>query len=177
MEKNLNVKYFRVFGCIANVHIPDRKRAKLDEKSHRCVFLGVSDESKAYRLYDHDAYRLYDPDAKRVIISRDVMFEENESWNWTQSTGEVQNDVFTWEDIEDGEVSDYDDEEGRDNDHVQAAGQGTEELGGEVDTAAGQDTEELGEEDDPAAPHTKVEREDIAGSGERVRRAPRWMED
>ncbi|KAG6778621.1 hypothetical protein POTOM_014959 [Populus tomentosa] len=72
---------------------------------------------------------------------------------------------------------DYDDEEGRDNDHVQAAGQGTEELGGEADTAAGQDTEELGEEDDPAAPHTEVERKDIAGSGERVRRAPRWMED
>ena len=47
-----NVEHFRIFGCIANVHIPDRRRTKLDEKSHRCVFIGVSEESKAYRLYE-----------------------------------------------------------------------------------------------------------------------------
>jgi len=167
-----NVKYFRVFGCIANVHIPDRKRAKLDEKSHGCVFLGVSDESKAYRLYD--------PAAKRVIISRDVVFEENESWNWMQSTDEVKNDVFTWEDSDDGEISDYDDEEDSNNEHVDEAGPDTEELGRDNEHVeeTGQGTEELGGEDDSAGPHTgEIEREDIAGSGERVRRAPRWMED
>ena len=25
--------YFRVFGCLANVHVPDQKRTKLDDKS------------------------------------------------------------------------------------------------------------------------------------------------
>lgn len=67
------VEYFRVFGCIAHVHIPDQKRSKLDDKSLECVLLGVSDESKAYRLFD--------PASKKIIVSMDVVFEENESWN------------------------------------------------------------------------------------------------
>ena len=44
--------HFRVFGYISHVHIPDSKRIKLDDKSVRCVLLRVSEESKAYRLYD-----------------------------------------------------------------------------------------------------------------------------
>ncbi|CAL8176431.1 unnamed protein product [Prunus armeniaca] len=46
------VDYFKVFGCVSHVHVPDSKRTKLDDKSLRCVLLGVSEESKAYRLYD-----------------------------------------------------------------------------------------------------------------------------
>ena len=65
------VAYFRVFGCVSHVHIPDCKRTKLDDKSVRCVFLGVSEESKAYRLYD--------PISQKIIISRDVVFEEDNS--------------------------------------------------------------------------------------------------
>jgi len=45
-------EYFRVFGCVAHVHIPDQHIIKLDNKSKRCILLGVSDESKAYRLFD-----------------------------------------------------------------------------------------------------------------------------
>ena len=47
-----SVEHFRVFGCISHVHVPDSKRTKLDDKSLSCVLLGVSEESKAYRLYD-----------------------------------------------------------------------------------------------------------------------------
>ena len=68
------VDYFRTFGCVAHVHIPDQKRSKLDAKSQQCILLGVSDESKAYKLYN--------PITKKVIVSRDVVFEENKSWNW-----------------------------------------------------------------------------------------------
>lgn len=46
------VDYFRVFGYIAYVHTPDARRSKLDDKSMKCVLLGVSEESKAYRLYN-----------------------------------------------------------------------------------------------------------------------------
>ena len=62
-----NVDYFRVFGCIGHVHVPDNKRKKLDDKSFQCVLLGVSEESKAYRLYD--------PVSKKIVVSRDVVFE------------------------------------------------------------------------------------------------------
>ena len=65
------VDYFRIFGCVAHTHVPDQKRHKLDDKSLKCVLLGVSDESKAYKLFD--------PISKKVIGSRDVVFEEDKS--------------------------------------------------------------------------------------------------
>jgi len=46
------VDYFRVFGFLAHVHVPDQHREQLDDKSKKCVLLGVSDESKAYQLFD-----------------------------------------------------------------------------------------------------------------------------
>ena len=64
------VDYYRVFGCVAHAHIPDQTRSKLDDKSKRCVFLGVSDESKTYKLYD--------PHSEKIIISKDVIFQEDE---------------------------------------------------------------------------------------------------
>ena len=47
-----SVEHFRVYGCISHVHVLDSKRTKLDDKNLSCVLLGVSEESKAYRLYD-----------------------------------------------------------------------------------------------------------------------------
>jgi hypothetical protein len=44
----------------------------LDDKSLKCVLLGVSEVAKAYRLYD--------PETQRIIVSRDVVFKEEESW-------------------------------------------------------------------------------------------------
>jgi hypothetical protein len=69
-----SVHHFRVFGCVAHAHIPDVQRKKLDDKSIRCVLLGVSEESKAYKLYN--------PIEKKIIVSRDVVFEEDKGWNW-----------------------------------------------------------------------------------------------
>jgi transposase InsO family protein len=71
-----SVKHFRVFGCIAYTHVPDAQRKKLDDKSIKCIFLGVSEESKVYRLYN--------PVSKKIIISRDVIFAETEKWKWNE---------------------------------------------------------------------------------------------
>ncbi|CAJ2635927.1 unnamed protein product [Trifolium pratense] len=71
-----SVNHFKVFGCVAHVHIHDSQRKKLDDKSKKCVLLGVSEESKAYKLYD--------PIENKIIISRDVIFEESKSWNWSK---------------------------------------------------------------------------------------------
>ena len=68
-----SVSYFRVFGCLAHVHVPDQIRIKLDNKNTQCVLLGVSDESKAYRLIE--------PFSKKIIVSRDVVFEEHKGWD------------------------------------------------------------------------------------------------
>ena len=72
-----SVEHFWVFGCISHVHVPDIKRTKLEDKRFTCVLLGVSEESKAYRLYD--------PIANKIVISRDVVFEEDKSWDWVMS--------------------------------------------------------------------------------------------
>ncbi|XP_074290249.1 uncharacterized protein LOC141616980 [Silene latifolia] len=68
------VDHLRVFGSIAYVHVPDKKRKKLDDKGEKCVFLGVSDQSKAYRLYN--------PITKRMLTRRDVVFDEENFWPW-----------------------------------------------------------------------------------------------
>ena len=68
-NKKPDVSNLRIFGCMAYVHIPKEHRQKLDSKTQRCLFLGYDDETKAYRLYDHIK--------KRVIISRDVIFDES----------------------------------------------------------------------------------------------------
>ena len=66
-----SVEHLRVFGSIAHAHVPDAQRRKLEDKSRSCVLFGVSEESKGYRLYD--------PVAKKVVISRDVVFEKRRS--------------------------------------------------------------------------------------------------
>ncbi|CAL8162095.1 unnamed protein product [Prunus armeniaca] len=75
------VEYFKVFGCVSHVHVLDSKRTKLDDKSLRCVLLGVSEESKAYRLYD--------PVSHKILVSRDIVFEEDKSWDWDKRHEEV----------------------------------------------------------------------------------------
>ena len=68
------VSHFRVFGCVAHVHVPNGQRKKLDDKSVKYVMLGTNEESNSYRLYD--------PVKQRIIISRDIVCIENEKWNW-----------------------------------------------------------------------------------------------
>ncbi len=41
-SKKLDVSHFRVFGCIAYVHVPDKKRSKLDPKAEKCIFIRYS---------------------------------------------------------------------------------------------------------------------------------------
>ncbi|GKD43000.1 retrovirus-related pol polyprotein from transposon TNT 1-94, partial [Tanacetum coccineum] len=91
-----SVKYFRVFGCIGHVHVPDAKRIKLDSKSLKCIFFGVSDESKAYRLFD--------PVSNKILVSRDVVFEEDQQWNWDYSHKEAIQVDLEWENDEESSV-------------------------------------------------------------------------
>ncbi|GKF59181.1 retrovirus-related pol polyprotein from transposon TNT 1-94, partial [Tanacetum coccineum] len=55
----------------AFVHIPKDERSKLDVKTKPYVFLGYGQ--------DEFGYRLYDPVQKRLVRSRDVVFEEDQT--------------------------------------------------------------------------------------------------
>lgn len=71
-----SVDHFRIFGCIAYAHVPDERRKRLDDKAEKCVFLGVNESSKAYKFFS--------PLTKKIVISRDVTFDEESTWDWTR---------------------------------------------------------------------------------------------
>ena len=101
-----NVDYFQVFGCIGHVHVSDSKRKKLDNKSFQCVLLGMSEESKAYGLYD--------PESKKIVLSKDVVFKENECWDWGRSNEEARLDILESGDSnEEGSEHDQSEEESK----------------------------------------------------------------
>ena len=45
-----SVRHLRVFESVPYSHIPDAMRSKLDDKSEKCIFIGYSERSKAYKL-------------------------------------------------------------------------------------------------------------------------------
>jgi hypothetical protein len=70
-----NVAHLKVFGCVTYTHVPDELRRKMDNKGKKYIFVGNSEETKGYKLYD--------PVARKVIINRDVQFMQNEAWDGT----------------------------------------------------------------------------------------------
>jgi hypothetical protein len=71
-SKKSDVFHFKVFGCIAYVHVPDEKRSKLDLKAEKCIFIEYSLEQKGYRCFN--------PSTRKLQVSRDVVFDEMASW-------------------------------------------------------------------------------------------------
>lgn len=63
-----SVKHLRVFGSCCYVHVPNEQRTKWDVNSIKCMLIGYSEGNKAYRVYD--------PTAKKIMIRRDVIFNE-----------------------------------------------------------------------------------------------------
>jgi hypothetical protein len=66
--------------CISQViiehsvwEISDLKRTKFDDKSKKYVFIGYSEKSKAYKLYD--------PIEKKFMISRDIELNKESHWD------------------------------------------------------------------------------------------------
>ena len=68
-----SVSHFIIFGCVAYSWVLVELRRKLDDKSETCIFIGHSEDSKAYRLYN--------PISKKMITSRDLIFKEKEAWD------------------------------------------------------------------------------------------------
>ena len=77
--KKPNLNHIRVFGCLAYAKIDSAMLKKLDDRSLVLVHLGTEPGSKAYRLYN--------PETRRIVVNRDVVFDEKKGWNWNKDTG------------------------------------------------------------------------------------------
>ncbi|KAG7533498.1 Zinc finger CCHC-type [Arabidopsis thaliana x Arabidopsis arenosa] len=73
-DKKPTVEHIRIFGCIAYAKIDKPHLKKLDDRSKILVHLGTEPGSKAYRLLD--------PQTRKIVVSRDVVFDESKGWNW-----------------------------------------------------------------------------------------------
>jgi transposase InsO family protein len=65
-----NLSKLREFGSIAYVHIPSVHRDKLSSKTLKCVFVGIEETTHLYRCLDLDS--------RKIHLTRDVKFHENE---------------------------------------------------------------------------------------------------
>lgn len=63
-----SLEYFHVFGCITFTHAPSKLSTGQYDKCENNIFLGINEESKAYKLYNLAT--------QKVIILRYVIFDE-----------------------------------------------------------------------------------------------------
>ncbi|CAI7888308.1 unnamed protein product [Closterium sp. NIES-54] len=64
-----NLSRLRTFGCLCYYHVLDPLRHKLQPKARAAIYLGIAANERAWRVWD-----LSD---KRVVTSRDVVFDED----------------------------------------------------------------------------------------------------
>lgn len=62
-----NISNLRVFGSTAYFHKPKHIRNKFYDKPKKCIIVG----------YNERGYRHFDVENKKILIGRDVIFNEN----------------------------------------------------------------------------------------------------
>ena len=63
-----SVSFLWTFGYIGHVRKTKPNLTKLEDRGRPMVFLGYAEGTKAYRLYD--------PCGNKVLVSRNIMFDE-----------------------------------------------------------------------------------------------------
>jgi hypothetical protein len=94
--KKPDVSYLRVFGATAYVLVPKELRRKLDPVSQKGVMVGYATDSKAYRVLLNDG--------RKVVIGRDVVFDEKRGVGGRQAAAEHPGKLMSpWVDESDDE--------------------------------------------------------------------------
>ncbi|CEG38518.1 FOG: Transposon-encoded proteins with TYA, reverse transcriptase, integrase domains in various combinations [Plasmopara halstedii] len=65
-----SMDYIKVFGCSAYAHITEQYRDKPDARARLCMYLGLPEHKKGYRLMAVNTHA--------IVYSRDVTFREDE---------------------------------------------------------------------------------------------------
>jgi len=67
-NKKPTLNHLRIFGSDAYVHVPKEQRRKFDKKSNHTLLVGYTETSKNYKLWN--------PHKRKMITSRNVIFNE-----------------------------------------------------------------------------------------------------
>jgi hypothetical protein len=93
--RRLDVEHIQIFGCLTYSHVPSDKRTKLDPIAQQGILVGYSEVSKAYRIYI--------PSQQRVVVSRDVRFEEGRAFRRSlESRDSIEEILETQIDVSEG---------------------------------------------------------------------------
>ena len=88
-ERKPSVSFLWTFSCIGHVRKTKLILTKLEDRSIPIVFLGYTEGINAYRLYD--------PCGDKVLVSRNVVFDEKAAWDWNSpSTREASDFTSTF---------------------------------------------------------------------------------
>ena len=68
-----SMSFLRTFGCISHIWKTKPNLTKLEDRSTPMVFLGYMEGTKAYQFYD--------PHGDKVLVSCDVVFDEEVAWD------------------------------------------------------------------------------------------------
>jgi transposase InsO family protein len=71
--------HVRVFGSEGYVYIPEQLRTKLDRKSRKLILVG----------YDYNNYKMFDLGTKKIVISRNVIFNDQKSIDNKENVAEI----------------------------------------------------------------------------------------
>jgi hypothetical protein len=72
--RKLTVSHLKIFGCVVYVRNTTPHLKKLEDRGRKMIFVGYESGSKACRAYD--------PITGRVLVTRDVIFDEATKWDW-----------------------------------------------------------------------------------------------
>ena len=68
-----NMSFLRTFDCIGHVRKTKPVLTKLEDMGTPMALLGYAEGVKVYRLYD--------PRGDKVLVSRDIVFDEKAAWD------------------------------------------------------------------------------------------------
>ena len=69
--ESTSIENFKVFGTECCVYIPKKERKNLDRKVSKGLLVGYEE--------DCEEYRIYVPSLRRVLLSRDILFEQEKN--------------------------------------------------------------------------------------------------
>ena len=83
--KKPEVGHFCIFGSLNYSHVPSKKREKLESTAENGIFVGYDETAKAFRIYL--------PSQRKVVVRRDVKFEEERAFRRSRESEQGEQQV------------------------------------------------------------------------------------